>query len=129
MNTMSSLILAAALTSASAIPTLSVAADDGSQGPGSDQREQMRERCKSDPEKCRAEMKQRAEEWFKKVDVDGDGTISRDEARAHAPRMAEHFDAIDTDHDGTISRDELRAAREKAHNRRQQGGGGPPKPQ
>lgn|GEM_PF-3287323 len=48
-------------------------------------------------------------EWFKKVDSNGDGQISQDEAKASAPWIAQHFNEIDTDHNGLISQDELRA--------------------
>ena len=111
------------------------AADEQSGGPTTEQRQQMREQCKQNPEECRAKMKQRAEEWFKKVDTDGDGSISRQEAEANAPRLAKHFDEVDTDHDGKITPEELRAARKEMHERRrQQGGqdsqqGGQPQPQ
>ncbi|HET9577894.1 MAG TPA: EF-hand domain-containing protein [Usitatibacter sp.] len=47
--------------------------------------------------------------FFKKLDKDGDGRISRDEAAA-APRLAQHFDEIDANHDGLLTRDELKAA-------------------
>jgi len=103
------------------------AAQDQPGAPSQEQRQQMREWCKQNPEECRAKMKQRADEWFKKVDTDGDGTISRQEAEANAPRLAKHFDQIDTDHDGTISRAELKAARKAMHERHhQQGAGKPP---
>ncbi|HET9652989.1 MAG TPA: EF-hand domain-containing protein, partial [Usitatibacter sp.] len=58
--------------------------------------------------------------FFKKLDKDGDGRISRDEAAA-APRLAQHFDAIDADPDGFLTRDELEAAhraRAEAHFRK-----------
>lgn len=42
----------------------------------------------------------------RKLDLDGDGKLSRDEAKA-APRMAERFDALDTDKDGFLTKDEL----------------------
>jgi Ca2+-binding EF-hand superfamily protein len=47
--------------------------------------------------------------FVKKLDKDGDGRISRDEA-AVAPRFAQHFDRMDADHDGFLTREELRAA-------------------
>ncbi|AQW29745.1 EF-hand domain-containing protein [Ralstonia syzygii subsp. celebesensis] len=50
---------------------------------------------------------------FKKLDTNGDGTVSRDEAKGHR-WLEEHFDEIDTNHDGQISKDEL-AAWHKTH--------------
>ncbi len=46
---------------------------------------------------------------FKKADKDGDGTLTKEEAKA-MPRVAKNFDAIDTDKDGTVSLDEVKAA-------------------
>ena len=47
-------------------------------------------------------------ERLKAADTNGDGMISRDEAKA-LPKLAEHFDAIDTNQDGQITREELKA--------------------
>jgi Ca2+-binding EF-hand superfamily protein len=49
--------------------------------------------------------------FLKRLDKDGDGRISRDEAAA-APRLAQHFDQIDANHDGFLTPDELKAAHE-----------------
>ncbi|HZZ93270.1 MAG TPA: EF-hand domain-containing protein [Usitatibacter sp.] len=46
------------------------------------------------------------------ADTNGDGLISRDEAKA-LPRLAKHFDQIDTDRNGQISPEELKAAHQK----------------
>jgi hypothetical protein len=54
----------------------------------------------------------RGADRMKQADTNGDGLISRDEAKA-LPRLAKHFDEIDTNHDGQISADEMRAAHEK----------------
>jgi Ca2+-binding EF-hand superfamily protein len=51
-------------------------------------------------------------ERIKQADTDGNGSISRDEAKA-LPMIAKHFDEIDTDRNGQISPDELRAFHEK----------------
>ena len=51
----------------------------------------------------------RAAHW-KKLDTDGDGRISRAEAQAGAPRLAEHFDQLDANKDGFLTPDELAAA-------------------
>ena len=57
-------------------------------------------------------------ERLKQADTNGDGFISRDEAKA-LPRLAQHFDEIDTDHDNQLSADELRAFHEKMRARMQ----------
>ena len=49
---------------------------------------------------------------IKQADTNGDGMLSRDEAKA-LPRILKHFDEIDTNHDNQISADELRAFHEK----------------
>ena len=59
-------------------------------------------------------QKRRADHW-KKLDTDGDGRISRDEAKANAARLFEHFDEIDANHDGFITPEELRAAMMRHH--------------
>ena len=45
---------------------------------------------------------------FKQADTNGDGMLSRDEAKA-LPKLARHFDEIDANHDGQVTADELRA--------------------
>ena len=50
---------------------------------------------------------------FKKADMDNDGTLTKDEAKA-IPRVAKNFDAIDTDKDGTVSLKEIRVSMKKA---------------
>ena len=60
----------------------------------------------------KAKSQQMAAAWFKKVDTDGDGRISKAEAQANAPRLAAHFDKIDTNGDGFLTPDELAAAHE-----------------
>ncbi len=59
-------------------------------------------------------VQQRAAHW-KKLDTDGDGRISRAEAQAGAPRLAEHFDQLDTNKDGFLTPDELAAAHARHH--------------
>jgi Ca2+-binding EF-hand superfamily protein len=49
-------------------------------------------------------------ERFKQADTNGDGLVSRDEAKA-LPRLAKNFDAIDANRDGQVSADEMRAFR------------------
>jgi EF hand domain-containing protein len=93
------------------------AADEASgQSPGAGAH--MKQRCKDDPEKCRAAMQQKADAWWKKVDADGDGTISKAEAEANAPRLARDFDKVDANHDGKITREELEAAGKQARQAR-----------
>jgi Ca2+-binding EF-hand superfamily protein len=64
-------------------------------------------------DKVRGQRGQKHGAMLKKLDTDGDGRISLQEAKA-APRLAEHFSAIDTNGDGFLSADELKAAREKS---------------
>lgn len=47
---------------------------------------------------------------LKRLDKDGNGTISKEEA---PPRLKDHFDEVDTNKDGQLDREELKAAREK----------------
>jgi Ca2+-binding EF-hand superfamily protein len=54
----------------------------------------------------------RGSERLKQADTNGDGMISREEAKA-LPMIAKHFDEIDANHDGQITADELRAFHEK----------------
>ena len=44
--------------------------------------------------------------WMK-IDLNGDGKISRDELREEDPRLLSKFDEADLDHDGTLSLREL----------------------
>lgn len=53
----------------------------------------------------RAEHK---DEMMARMDADGDGFVSREEA-AKFPRLAAAFDKLDTNHDGKLSPDELKA--------------------
>lgn len=76
--------LVAALAFASSA-ALALAAD----GPGHGPRGQMHER-------------------IKQADANGDGMLSKEEAKA-LPRISAHFDEIDTNRDGQITMEELRA--------------------
>ncbi|HEX4333073.1 MAG TPA: EF-hand domain-containing protein [Usitatibacter sp.] len=58
---------------------------------------------------------------FKQADTNGDGMISRDEAKA-LPMIAKHFDEIDANHDGQITADELRAYQHAAREARKEKG-------
>ena len=49
----------------------------------------------------------RAQQRFADADADHDGRLSRDEASAGMPRLADHFDEIDSDHDGFLSTAEI----------------------
>lgn len=58
-------------------------------------------------EAMRAGMRARAEERWKAADTDGDGALSREEAQASMPHMAERFDKMDANSDGRIERGEM----------------------
>ena len=51
---------------------------------------------------------QEMQERFAKADTNGDGMLTREEAKA-MPRVASHFDDIDANHDGLGSQEEIRA--------------------
>lgn len=64
-------------------------------------------------EKMRIEMRGKAEQRWKDADTDGDGALSRDEAQASMPGLAERFDKFDSNGDGKIARDEMHNLRMK----------------
>jgi Ca2+-binding EF-hand superfamily protein len=51
-------------------------------------------------------------ERLKQADTDGNGMLSREEAKA-LPMISKHFDEIDTNHEGQVTAEELRAFHEK----------------
>lgn len=59
---------------------------------------------------------------FGAADTNGDGKISRTEAKA-MPFVMKRFDAIDTDHDGYVTRAELRAEHQRMQAARAQQAG------
>ena len=64
-------------------------------------------------EQRHAEMRASAEARWKEADKDGNGSLSREEASAAMPRLAENFDKMDANGDGQISRDEMHGIRMK----------------
>jgi len=64
-------------------------------------------------ERMRGEMRAQADERWKAADTDGDGAISRAEAQASMPRMAERFESLDANDDGKVSREEMHDFRMK----------------
>jgi Ca2+-binding EF-hand superfamily protein len=69
------------------------------------------------PDELKAAHQAMRQAHFARIDTDGDGRISRAEAQANAPRLAEHFDQVDANHDGFVTKDELRAAFASHHGR------------
>lgn len=63
----------------------------------------------------RTEMRAKAEERWKVADQDGDGAVSRSEAEASMPGMAQRFEKFDADGDGKIERAEMHAFRMRKH--------------
>jgi hypothetical protein len=78
-------------------------------GPSPEKREQMRKMCHDNPEQCKAMMKERADKWWARVDTNKDGMVSREEAKANAPRLSRDFDQVDADGNGQVTREELEA--------------------
>jgi len=74
--------------------------------------------CQADPAKCLQERAALADERFRKSDADGNGTLSRTEAKKGMPRLARQFDVVDVNRDGQLSREEMRAARKARHGAR-----------
>ena len=64
-------------------------------------------------EKMRDEMRAKAEQRWKNADKDGDGALTREEAQASMPGLAERFDKFDSNGDGKIARDEMHNVRMK----------------
>lgn len=62
-------------------------------------------------------MAQQMQQRFTKADANGDGMLTREEAKA-MPRVASHFDDIDANHDGQVSQEEIRAYAVAAHQAR-----------
>jgi Ca2+-binding EF-hand superfamily protein len=64
----------------------------------------------------RAEARSRAQERWTAADKDGDGALSREEAQASMPRLAENFEKFDANGDGRLERSEMHDFR-KSHER------------
>jgi hypothetical protein len=60
----------------------------------------------------------RAQERWQAADKDADGAISRDEAQASMPRMAERFEQLDVDRNGKIERAEMHEFRMRQKDRK-----------
>ena len=58
-----------------------------------------------------AAEQQELEKAFKAADKNGDGKLSRAEAKDGMPRVAKNFDRIDANKDGFVTLDEINAAR------------------
>lgn len=54
-----------------------------------------------------AQMKAKLEERFAEADVNGDGKLTKEEAKNKMPRIFASFDNIDTEHTGYITLDQI----------------------
>jgi len=63
------------------------------------------------------QMHAHGQERWKAADTDGDGAISRDEAKVAMPRLSADFDKVDADGNGKVTRDEMRAVRSQQKGR------------
>jgi Ca2+-binding EF-hand superfamily protein len=79
---------------------------------------------KAQHEQHRAEMRQRFDARFKAADKDADGALSKQEAQAGMPRLANRFDQLDGNHDGKLTQQELASGMQKVHQQRMQRGNG-----
>lgn len=67
-----------------------------------------------DGDLTRTQVEARVADQFKRMDVDGDGKLTAADREAGRARIAEMmFDRLDADHNGTISRDEWRAGADR----------------
>lgn len=69
----------------------------------------------------RAERQARMKAHWEKLDVNHDGTLSREEVQQGRPKLAEHFAQVDTNGDGQLTPLEMREAR-AAHQARMRAG-------
>jgi len=83
---------------------------------------ESRDSAKARMEQHREKVKTEAKARWDKADANGDGMLSRDEAKA-SPNMVKYFDAMDADKNGQVSPQEL-ADYMKAHRSRERGGRG-----
>lgn len=58
----------------------------------------------------RQEVAKQVRDRFTTADANGDGQLSRDEAKAGMPRVFERFDEIDSGGKGFVTLDDLRAS-------------------
>ena len=64
------------------------------------------------------EMHERGMEGFKEADKNGDGALSKEEAK-DMPRITKNFDAIDVDKSGTVTGKEIRDYMKTHHKERE----------
>lgn len=83
---------------------------------------EYRDYAKTRREQHREKAKTEAKARWDKADANGDGMLSREEAKA-SPNMVKHFDAMDADKNGQVSPQEV-ADYMKAHRPREGGGRG-----
>lgn len=104
--------------------SLAIAGAAAAQGPGP--RPDRPDRPDRNADVTRAQVIERTDRMFARLDANHDGRFTPDEARAmgeqrRGQRMERMFDRLDADHNGSISREEMA----QAHRRGPRGHGGP----
>ena len=75
-----------------------------------------------DTKPARGDMAEKMKERFAAADKNGDGKLTRDEAKAGMPFVYKHFDEIDKAHSGAITMADIAAFAKEKRAAKQSGG-------